>query len=71
MKKVQDETQLGRKGDPLGIAQEIEIWPYLQMLYARNRIRPGELDFEIQRDHLIPARRPDLVIINQEREPDD
>ena len=26
------------------------------------------LDFEIQTDHLIPARRPDLVIINKKRE---
>ena len=26
-------------------------------------------DFEIQTDHLIPARRPDLVIINKKREP--
>ena len=25
-------------------------------------------DFEIQTDHLIPARRPDLVLINKKRE---
>ena len=39
------------------------------MLNEQNRIRPGECHekilwyFEIQTDHLIPARRPDLVII--------
>ena len=26
-------------------------------------------DFEIQIDHLISARRPDLVIVNEKREP--
>ena len=25
-------------------------------------------DFDIQTDHLIPARRPDLIIINKKRE---
>ena len=25
-------------------------------------------DFNIQKDHLIPARRPDLIIINKKRE---
>ena len=25
-------------------------------------------DFEIQTDHLIPARRPDIVLINKEKE---
>ena len=25
-------------------------------------------DFNIQTDHLIPARRPDLIIINKKRE---
>ena len=26
------------------------------------------LDFEIQTDHIISARRPDLIIINKKRE---
>ena len=31
-KEVQDKERLGRKGDLLGIVQEITIWPYSQML---------------------------------------
>ena len=27
-------TRLDREGDPLGIVQEILIWPYEQMLFA-------------------------------------
>ena len=30
--------------DPLGIVQEIEIWPYEQMVYAQPRMCPGEWD---------------------------
>ena len=30
--------------DPLGIVQEIEIWPYYQMVYIQKGIRPSELD---------------------------
>ena len=51
--------------------QETEIWPYEQVVYKRPRIRPAEWDakllgdFEIQMDHLISARRPDLVIVNK------
>ena len=32
------------QGDPLGIVQEIEIWPCEQMIYAQPRICPGELN---------------------------
>ena len=40
------------------------------MVNAQPRIYPGEWhallwDFEIQTDHLISARRPDLIIINR------
>ena len=50
----------------MGIVQEIEI--YDQMIYAITLIRPIEThkhlwDFVIQTDYLIPARRPDQVII--------
>ena len=38
-KKVQDETWLD---GPLRIVQEIEIWPYYQMVYAQTRIRSRE-----------------------------
>ena len=57
----------GRDGHPLGIVQEIEIWPYEQVVYIQPGISPGEWDaqtslgFEIETDHLISARRPDLV----------
>ena len=34
----------GGEGDSLGIVQEIEIWPYYEMVYAQIRIRPGEWD---------------------------
>ena len=32
------------EGDPLGIMQEIEIWPNEQMVFAQPRICPGEWD---------------------------
>ena len=34
----------GEQGKPLGIVQEIEIWPYDQMVYAQPNICPGEWD---------------------------
>ena len=33
---------MSRQGDPLVIAQEIEIRPYEQMVYAQTRIYPRE-----------------------------
>ena len=50
----------------MGIVQEIEIWPFEQMVYAQPNISPGEWD--IHTDHLISDRRPDLIIINKKRE---
>ena len=35
---------MGWRVNPLGIVQEIEIWPYEQMIYAQPRICPGEWD---------------------------
>ena len=35
---------MGGQSDPLGIVQEIEIWPYEQMVYAHPSIRFGERD---------------------------
>ena len=35
---------MGGKGDPLGIVQESEIWPYDQMVYAQTRICPRNWD---------------------------
>ena len=57
----------------MGIVQEIEIWPYYQNVYAQTRIRPENellkihLGFELQTDHLISARRPDLVIKKEKK----
>ena len=39
---LKDQTWLGGQGNPLGIVQEIEIWPYEQMVYAQHRICLGE-----------------------------
>ena len=33
--------------------------------YLRNEIRKILSDFETQKDYIIPARRPDRVIINK------
>ena len=30
------------KGYLLGIVQEIEVWPYYQMVYSQTRLLPGE-----------------------------
>ena len=40
----QDKTRLGGKGDPQGIVQKIEIWPWYQMVYTQTRINSGEWD---------------------------
>ena len=37
------------------------------MVYAQPRICSGKWDFDIQTDHLISARRPDLTIINKNK----
>ena len=33
---------MGGQCGPLGIVQEIEVWPYEQMACAQTRICPGE-----------------------------
>ena len=42
--RVEDETRLVGKSDPLGNVQEIEVWPCEQMVYAQTWICPGEWD---------------------------
>ena len=37
---VQGETRLSRQGDPLGMVQEIEIWPCQQMVHAQPNSCP-------------------------------
>ena len=43
-KAVQDKAWLSRKGDLLGIVQEVKIWPFYQIVYAQTRIRLIEWD---------------------------
>ena len=50
--------------NPLRTFQEIEIWPYYQMLSAQTRLL---WDFEIQTNHLIPFRKEDIEIVNKKR----
>ena len=49
----------------MGIVQEVEIWTSNQMhkpkSFLENETYKIFLDFEIQTDHLIPARQPDQV----------
>ena len=70
---VWDETRLGRKGDTLGNVQVFEFdhthkW-YMdnQAPVIENDTQKHLWDFDIQTDHLISARRPDLIIINKKR----
>ena len=45
-KGVQDQAWQGGNGDSLGIMQEIEFWPYHQMIYAQTRTHPQEWDIK-------------------------
>ena len=71
--RVQDLTRLGGQVDPLGNVQETKIWPYEQMVYAqpstcpRNATHKLLWDFDIHTDHLNSARKPDLIIINNNK----
>ena len=44
IKGLHDLTQQVGGDRPLGIVQEIEIWPYEKMVYVRPGISPGEWD---------------------------
>ena len=39
---VHDQTKLGGQSDPLGIMQEIWIWPNKQIVYVQPSISPGK-----------------------------
>ena len=43
-KRVQDKAWVSKKGNPLGIKQEIDTWLYYQMVYAKTRISPKDRD---------------------------
>ena len=71
---VQCETWLGRQGNPLGNVQEISIRSYKQMVYAQPGACPKKMTrinsygtLTYRRINLIPARRPDLIIINKRK----
>ena len=65
---------MGWKRNLLGIAHEIKIWPYWQVLYAQIRICPRNetqnilWDSEIQKDYQIPTRRQDIELIYKKKE---
>ena len=73
-KTVQDQTPLGWKFEPLGITQGIEIlhttkwYMHKPETVLKNETPKIHWDFEIQTNHLIPARRPDLVLYNKKKE---
>ena len=46
--------------DPLGIVQEIEIWPYEQMIYAQTSICPREWDTQTPLGFWDTNRSPNL-----------
>ena len=66
-------TQLGYEGNPLGIVQEIEIWPYEQIVFEQNNISPGKWDTETHLGFWHPngslklARQQDLIIIKKKK----
>ena len=57
--RIKDKTQLDGQGDPLGIMQEIEIWPNKKWyIHNPESVQENEThkhfwDFKIQTDHLI------------------
>ena len=62
---------MGRQGDPLGIVQEIKLdhtnkwYMYNPAAVLENVMHKLLWDFEIQTDHIISARQPDLIIITK------
>ena len=70
-KEILDKAWLSGEDDPLGIVQEIKIWPCWQMVYAQTRNRPRKWDainslgIWDTNGSPIPARIPDVVIINK------
>ena len=59
------------KGDPQRIAQETKIQPYYQLAnYKSKTVQENGTcesfrNFEIQTDHLLLAKRSDLIFINK------
>ena len=67
-KRIWDYTPLSGEGDPLGTVQDIKLWPFNQICSKPESVLKNDAHkllrvFEMQTDHLLPARRPDLVLI--------
>ena len=60
---------MGGKGDQLGIDHGIIICPFYKIVESvtENETHKILRDFEIQTDHQIPARRPNLMLINKKQ----
>ena len=56
------------EGDPLGIVQEIKVWPYWWMVHAQleSVLKNEALNYEIQTDHSIHVRWADFVLIKKD-----
>ena len=70
---VQGETRLGRQGDPREMRKKFQF-DHTNKWYMHNPAPVLEndshkllCDFNIQTGHLIPARRPNLIIINKKK----
>ena len=72
--EVQGETQLGRQGDPREMCRKFQFDHTIKWCIhnpapvIENDSHKLLWDFNIKTDHLIPSRRPDLIIINKKRE---
>ena len=65
---VQDKAQLFNKSYSLRIVQKNKFRKFYQMLYSQTSICPRKLDvYNFTTGHLIPARQPDLVLINRKK----
>ena len=73
VKGKQNSVWLGRKGVPLRIVQEIQFdhttkrYMHKPDTVLENETHKILWDFEIKTHHLIPVRRPHLVLINKRR----
>ena len=65
IKRVKDWTQLSREREPPGVVQKMKFDDTTKW-YMHKLEGDGDTilrDFEIHTDHLIPARRPNLIIV--------
>ena len=53
------------KGAFMSTSTKVATFTYKPELVLENETNKTHWDFEIQTDHPIPARRPDIVLINK------